>query len=211
MTSANDLPQMILDTAIRLAEASSWEMLRLHDITVELDITLQDIHQYYAQKDDLVEAWYDRADRAMLRARQTPGFLELNIRERLHLLIMHWLDTLAQHKTVSHDMLWYKLEPGHVHLQILGILRISRTVQWLREAAQQDNTHLQRILEEIGLTSIFLITFVYWINDNSENRSRTRRFLERKLRKADAVVQFMQRWCPSSASRRARETTIPID
>ncbi len=211
MISATDLSQAILDTAIRLAEASSWEKLRLHDIAVELDITLEDIHQYYAQKDDLVEVWYDRADRAMLRAAQAPGFVELNMRERLHLLIMHWLDTLAQHKTVSTDMLWYKLEPGHVHLQILGILRISRTVQWIREASQQDNTHLQRILEEIGLTSIYLVTFLYWMNDYSENQSRTRRFLDRKLHKADTIAQFTQRWCPPCASRRAGETTIPID
>jgi ubiquinone biosynthesis protein COQ9 len=81
-------------------------------------------------------------------------------------------------------MLWYKLEPAHVHLQIQGILRISRTVQWFREAAQQDSTHLRRILEEIGHTPIYVATFVYWMKDTSEHQQRTREFLANRLHDA---------------------------
>ena len=184
------LADRILDTALQLAEVSSWEAVHLYDVATELDISLEQLAQCYAQKDDLVEAWYDRADRAMLALSQQADFLEQDMPQRLHSLIMRWLDTLASHKRVSRDMLWYKLEPGHIHLQVLGLLRVSRTVQWLREAARQESNNLQRIIDEIGLTSIYMLTFVYWMGDVSRNQEKTRRFLERKLRQADKIQRF---------------------
>jgi len=197
----------ILDTAMRLANERSWEKLYLHDIARELEIPLHTIHQHYRQKDDLVEAWYDRADRAMLKAAQAPGYSELTLHERLHLLIMRWLDTLAEYKTVSRDMLLYKLEPAHLHLQLQGLLRVSRTVQWIREAALQDSTHLQRIIEEIGLTGLYLQTFLYWMGDSSAGQSKTRRFLHRRLGLVDHCEKSMARvqaWLPGFGRRKAR-------
>ena len=38
-----------------------------------------------------------------------------------------------------------------------------------------------RIAEEIGLTSIYLLTFSYWMMDRSQEQRKTRRFLTRRL------------------------------
>lgn len=210
MTDSAVTADTILDTAMRLANERSWEKLHLHEIAREMGTTLHEIHRHYAQKDDLVEAWYDRADRAMLKAAQAPGYSELTLHERLHLLIMRWLDSLARYKTVSRDMLLYKLEPAHLHLQLQGLLRVSRTVQWLREAALQDSTHLQRIIEEVGLTSLYLQTFLYWMTDSSADQSKTRRFLHRRLALLDRCEQGMQRvkrLLPGSGHRKPRRST----
>ena len=182
MDTEPNLADSILDSAISLAEEQSWERLRLQDIAHQLNISLDDIRHHYAQKDDLVEAWFDRADSSMLQAATAPGIAQLDMAEKLHHIIMAWLDALAPHRQVTTDMLLYKLEPAHIHLQIQGILRISRTVQWFREAAEQDSTHLRRILEEVGLTTIFVATFIHWMNDSSQQQQRTRDFLRRRLR-----------------------------
>lgn len=192
MTKKAELRNTILDTAMQLAETTSWEMLHLHDIAAELNISLEKIRQCYPQKDDLVEAWYDRADARALQVTEDPEFLELSMSDRLHKIIMAWLDALAVHKTVSRDMLFYKMEPGHVHLQVLGLLRISRTVQWFREAVQQDSTHLQRIFDEIGLTAIYLMSFVYWMYDNSEHQTLTSKFLQLRLERAVPYLDYFQ-------------------
>ena len=55
-----------MDTALRLAEQRSWEVIRLYEVAEELKLTLAEIREHYRQKDDLAEAWFDRADRAML-------------------------------------------------------------------------------------------------------------------------------------------------
>lgn len=181
MTTRDTLPERILDKALDLAELNGWEAVSLYQVADELNISLQDIHRYYPQKDDLVEAWFDRADEAMLQA--YPGeFCHLHPRERVHKVIMQWLHSLHAHRRVTRQMLAYKLEFGHVHLQVLGVMRISRTVQWVREAALLKSKDLHRILEEVCLTSIFLSCFARWLFDESKESIQTRRLLERSLR-----------------------------
>ncbi len=180
MVTRADIKQQILDSALRLAEESSWEEIRLYDIAADLNISLFKIQQHYRQKDDLVEAWFDRADQAILQLPQEE-LTELKLADRLHKIIFTWLDLLAEHKTITREMLWYKLEPLHVHLQIQGLLRISRTAQWIQELAGLEARFSKRIVEEIGLTSIYLCTFLYWLQDTSNEQKRTRSFLKRKL------------------------------
>lgn len=180
-----DLADRILDKALELAEACSWEELRLHTVADELTITLDEIRQCFPQKDDLVEAWFDRADKAVLTEPQSEDFLEQTPPERLHKVIMTWLVTLAPHRRITREMLMYKLEPGHIHLQALGIMRISRTVQWFREAACQETTNLQRILEEISLTVIYLGTFARWLFDETPESTHTQQHLKKALHQWD--------------------------
>ncbi|RDH85958.1 MAG: TetR family transcriptional regulator [endosymbiont of Galathealinum brachiosum] len=190
MSRSHNQADMILDTALLLADNCGWESLRLHDVAERIDIPLSRLHMFYRQKDDLVEAWYDRADQSMLKTAEPADFLNLNKASRIHSLIMAWLDELAKHKTVSRDMLLYKLEPAHLHLQVLGVLRVSRTVQWFLEAAHSQTTHLSRIAEEIGLTSLYLLTFSYWVMDRSQNQRNTREFLRRRLQQSRSIAEL---------------------
>lgn len=175
------LSQRIIDAAIDLAEQGSWETVRLQSVAARLGVSLDDIRGVFREKEDIVEAYFDRADEAMLRAAEAPGFLDLPTRVRLHRVIMAWIEALALHRRVTRQMIGGKLEPGHVHIQVPGLLRISRTVQWMREAAYRDASYLRRALEEVATTSIYLATFCYWMGDGSPDSTGTRRFLDRLL------------------------------
>jgi len=201
MTASDIQAAEILDKALELAELTSWEKLNLHVIAADLGIGLDEIRQYFQQKDDLVEAWYDRADSAMLQFASSENLVSMNIPDRLSAIIMCWLNTLAAHRKISGDMLLYKLEPGHIHLQVQGLLRISRTVQWVREAAGLDTTHLFRIAEEIGLTSIFLSTFAYWLQDASPASAQTQLFLHKRLKQADFFAHKLSSMLPGANSK----------
>jgi len=176
------LQDRILDKALEQAEASSWEQLHLHAVAAALNITLDEIWRYFPQKDDLVEAWFDRADRALLSAAHSADFLDLPLHERLQQVITSWLDALASHHRLTREMLAYKFEFGHIHLQALGIMRVSRTVQWFREAACHDSTGLQRIIDECALTTIYLATFARWLFDDSANNRKSKDVLNTALR-----------------------------
>ncbi len=175
MSTKDDLLDRIVDAAIALGEQSSWEAVRLHDVAATLGIALDDVRRYFREKEDVVDAWFDRADGAMLKMAESP---DLTPRQRLQRLIMIWLGTLAPHRKVTRQMIYGKLEPGHIHIQIPGLMRVSRTVQWMREAAHRDATHVRRALEETGLTTIYLMTFFYWMNDDSPGSASTARFLD---------------------------------
>jgi len=113
------------------------------------------------------------------------------MRERLARTLLVWLKTLVAHRRVTRQMVLNKLEPGHVHYQIAGLLRVSRTVQWWREAVGRTAALPRRAFEEVGHTSIYLATFAYWMYDESEGSSRTAAFLDRLLTRAER----MEQWC----------------
>ena len=181
----------ILDAALRLADASSWEALRLHHVSAELGIGLDDIRAHYREKEDLVDAWFDRADGVLLAQTRASDFVTLSSRGRLTRALMAWLDTLAPHRRVTRQMVVNKFEPGHLHYQLNGALRVSRTVQWWREAAGRDAVLPWRALEETALTGIFLAVFGYWMQDDSAHSARTRALLERLLAQAAQAAAWV--------------------
>jgi hypothetical protein len=107
---------------------------------------------------------------------------------------MHWLTALSPRRRVTRQMILGKLEPGHLHIQIPGLLRVSRTVQWMREAAQRDTASMmQRALEETATTSIYLMTFVHWMADDSPQSARTAAFLDQRLKEAETLARLVSR------------------
>jgi ubiquinone biosynthesis protein COQ9 len=181
----------ILDTALALGERHSWERVRLHDVAAELQLDLNGIRAHFREKEDLTDAWFDRADAAMLQVAAQPELAALSARERLHRLLMAWLAALAPHRRVTRQMIAGKLEFGHLHYQWAGLLRVSRTVQWWREAARCDAPLPWRALEETALTAIYLATFLYWMRDDSAESARTASFLDRLLARAERAARCL--------------------
>lgn len=188
MTAATVTAGQILDSALRLADVCGWERLHLFDVAADLGVGLDAIAVHYREKDQLVEAWFDRADHAMLSRAQADDLAGLSADKRLEELLIAWLDSLAVHRAVTGQMLLYKLEPGHIHLQLLGLLRISRTVQWWREAARRQTHHLYRIVEESLLTGVYLRSFIHWLRHPEENAADFRALLRSQLRSAPLSV-----------------------
>lgn len=182
----------IVDTALALAEHSGWEPLRLHRIATECRAGLDDIRRHFPEKDDIIDAWFDRADAAMLRHFDRGGVDGLPPRERIRRLIIVWLEALAPHKRVTREMIRHKMEFGHVHVQLPAMLRISRTVQWVREGAMLDAPLPRRALEETAMTALFVKTFLRWLRDESPEFEHTRKRLDRDLH----LLETVARWTP---------------
>jgi AcrR family transcriptional regulator len=185
------LRDRIIDTALLLAERRSWEAVRLHDVAAELGVALADIQPQFREKEDIVFAWFERADFAMLSAARAPGYAALGPRERIVHLLMAWLGALVPYRRVARQMVLNKFEPGHIHYQLAELLRISRTVQWLREAAHRDAVLPWRALEETALTGVYLATFGYWVHDDSPDAARTRAFADCLLARGERFARLV--------------------
>ena len=220
MTERIKTRDRIVDAAIALAEVKNWEAIRLHQVASELGLSLDHIREEFREKDEIVDAWFDRADSAMLKDAAASDSSLLTRRERMHRAIMSWLDALSVHKQVTRQMILEKLEPGHVHIQFPALMRVSRTVQWMREAAGYDASFPRRAVEEVAHTSIYLTTFSYWMWDSSPRSERTRRFLEGQLRRADLLFTCCGEGAevkvnievaePSSTASKGGETNGPV-
>lgn len=181
MTTTPLNPQQILDKAIELAQQSSWGAFALPQLASSLDCRLVEIKHHFRSKDDMAETFFDRADEAMLQLTTKENYAALPADERLLQCIMRWFDYLAPYKGLVREMLGYKLEPGHFHLQAHGITRVSRTVQWFLAAAGCEHRGLSRITNEIALTTAYLATLTCFMSDHSKQHSHTRALLKRLI------------------------------
>jgi len=193
----------IVDTAVAIAEEGTWESVRLHEVAAQMGIGLDEIRRHFREKDELIDAWFERADDAVLRLVDSGALLALSSRERLFRLIMAWLDALEGHHRVSRQMILAKLEPGHLHIQIPALMRISRTVQWMREGALLEDTGMRRALLETAVTGIYLAAFTSWLSENRTGSPRTRRRLDAMLRRAEGVLEI----CPVLSGGRMKPRT----
>lgn len=187
MLEGTTVRDRILDIAIMLAEDKDWESVRLQEVASRASLSLEEIRAEFREKDELIDAWFDRADRAMLMDAALPVHTRLARHQRMHRAIMTWLGALAEHRRVTRQMVLGKLEPGHLHLQIPAVMRVSRTVQWMREAAGYKAVFPRRAVEETVHTGIYLATFSHWLFDETPRAQRTHRFLRRQLRRANPV------------------------
>ena len=181
--------------ALEQADRVGWERLRLFDVAAALDLSLADLYRYYRDADAIAEAWLAKADRAML-APQEAGFETLPPAQRLERVILCWLDTLAPHRVVTRQILIGKLYPGHPHFVAALLVRLSRTVQWVREAALLRSGPPLRQLEEIALTWLFVATVALWAFDASDGQQATRRFLAGRLRDSEQLQAWVRRTRP---------------
>jgi AcrR family transcriptional regulator len=189
-TRAN-LADRILETALAQAEEESWGAVRLRKVAGALNIPLADVLDHYRDLDAVANAWFRRAWTAML---QPPpgGFAEQPARERIEIVMMRWFDALAPHRRVTGQMLAAKMWCAHPHHWVPAIFNLSRTIQWVREAAMLDATGRRRQMEEIGLTALFLATLRMWLRDETDGQERTGVFLRRRLADADRLLAAVQ-------------------
>lgn len=184
-------PEAILDAALELAANRHWEAVRLHDVALLMNVSLADLHAHIDEKEDLVDLLWDRADRHMLATCQGPDFDIHDFPTQFEHCVMSWLGCLAPYRNTVLQMIQVRLEPGHLHIQLPTLFRISRTVQWMRERCGRDATFLQRASEEVVLTTVFVTTASAWLTDESQNANRTREYLARVTRQA---VRLGQLW-----------------
>lgn len=182
MQQQTDLCHSIVDQAVVLASRSSWETLRLHDVAIALNISLSDIYLCFADKEQIIDAWFDRADRNMLQLSETDHFARLSVVQQVEELMLAWLAPLATQQIVTRQMILSKLEPGHLHSQFPALIRISRTVQWLREASQQTSRFPVRAIDETVMTAIYLRTFCCWLTDRTADFQQTQQLLNKQLK-----------------------------
>ncbi|WP_168927494.1 TetR/AcrR family transcriptional regulator [Nitrincola alkalilacustris] len=177
-------PDTLLDAALMLAADRHWEAVRLYDVARHLNISLAEVHELISEKENLIDLLWDRADAHMLATCRGTEFDALDFPAQYEQCVMSWLACLAPHRRTVRQMLQVRLEPGHLHIQLPTLLRISRTVQWMRELCGREATFLKRASEEIALSTIFVTSAAGWINDDSEDARRTRHNLAFAIRQA---------------------------
>ncbi|MCG6657302.1 TetR/AcrR family transcriptional regulator [Halomonas campisalis] len=197
----------VVDEAVRQAEAQGWEAVRLTEVASALELPMSAVLGEFRDLDAVANAWFLRGWRAML-AEKPATFSDWSPRSRIEHCLLAWLDTFAAHRRVTVQMLRTKAHLPHLHTWVPMAFDLSRTVQWLREAAQLEARYGTRRaqLEEIALTGLFLATLAVWARDDSEGQRKTRQFIERRLARGEAWMK----WAPGERQARQRQPAAQL-
>ena len=196
MARKTEIRERIVDAALDLAEEVGWDAVRLRAVAGRLGVPLAALRAEFRDADAVANAWFGRAGAAML-APQPKRSAALPASERIHRVMMRWFDALAPHRAVSGQMLSAKVYLPHPHHWAPLIFDLSRTVQWIREAAMLDAVGRRKQVEEIGLTLLFLAVLRRWLGDESPGQEETRAFLARRLERADGLMARL--WSPTTS------------
>jgi ubiquinone biosynthesis protein COQ9 len=171
----------VLDAALALAGERGWGQIHLYEVADRMRLSLAEIGRLFPDKDAVGNRLFARAGSAMLALRDDAGFRALPGQERIYRAITTWFAALGPHRATARDILLYKLAPSHLHHQAALVVALSRTVQWIREAALLPATGRARRREETRLTLLFAATLLFWLADASADQERTHAFLRRRL------------------------------
>jgi ubiquinone biosynthesis protein COQ9 len=177
---------MVVDTALIMAEEKgSWSAVRLLDVADRLSVPTAKVLEEYRDLDAVADEWFVRGLKAMVGDKPA-DFMDQPEWRRVEICMLAWFDKPAEHRAVSAQILKGKLHLSHPHHWVPMIFSLSRTIQWLREAAQLPAVYGTRRAqrEEVGLTALFLGALMIWTRDKTASQERTRRFLRRELRPA---------------------------
>jgi AcrR family transcriptional regulator len=177
------LKERIVDAALALAEErASWSAVRLHDVADRLSVPTPQILEHFRDLDGVADAWFLRGLKAMV-APKPADFLDHPEWKRIEICLIAWFDALAAHRRVSAQMLRGKLHLSHPHHWVPMVFNLSRTIHWLREAAQLPAAYGSRQAqrEEVGLTALFVAALLVWARDDSPGQERTKSFLRHEL------------------------------
>lgn len=195
--NTGDLGAEILETALDIPEERGWQKVRMRDAAERLGIAHARTLDFYRDLDAVADAWFLRGWKGMLATKQ-PGFDALPAQYRIETCMLGWFDALAAHRDVTVQMLRGKAHLSHAHHWVPMIFNLSRTIQWLREAANLQAPYGSRRaeMEEVGLTGLFVATLWVWSRDDTLGQHHTRRFLRKRLNTADHAMTRI--WGPGA-------------
>ena len=148
MVKKADVPKVALTTALELAAGRGWRDLTMEDIAAEGGLTLVQLHDAYASKGAILDAFVDQIDAAVL-AGDSADLAADPVRDRLFDIVMRRFDALGAHKDAVRAILRDTgLDPCAM---IGGTCRLQRSMRWMLEAARVDTSGLAGQLRVKGL------------------------------------------------------------
>ncbi len=185
MVKKADIPDHVIDTALRLGGEGRWRDLSLAEIAEAAGLPVAKVHAVFPSKQAILNAFARRVDAAVL-AESGADQLEDSARDRLFDVLMRRFDALDPHKeAVGHILLDQACDPPAA---VCSLLQLRRSMALMLEAAGLSSTGLRGIARIKGLSLVYLLTLRNWLRDDSPDKARTMAALDRRLGRVEALI-----------------------
>lgn len=184
----------ILNTALALFRKRGFEETTMRQIAAEAGLAVGAAYYYFASKDALVMAFYERAQQEMtpflVEALSQPKDLERRLRALLDVKLSYFrpnrrlLGALSAHVDPRHALSPFSRQTHQIRERDIAFF--ARAVEGSGVRVPADlMTHLPRILwiYQMGL-------LLFWVYDHSPEQIRTRQLVEKGLAIVVSLIKF---------------------
>ncbi|MAH85514.1 MAG: hypothetical protein CBB68_14920 [Rhodospirillaceae bacterium TMED8] len=187
-TSNLDLETLLIDTALRLSSHGIWHKISFAEIAGEAGVAIGEALTLFTSKSEILAAYSDRIDHAMLTGRQPPQKDE-TIRDQLFDIVMRRFDIMNPNKNsivnIVRDL------PNDPIGALSHSLQLRRSIQLMLEAAGSGANKCSGQMRTNGLVAIYLYVLRVWFEDDSTDLGVTMAALDRGLAGAERVARVL--------------------
>ena len=185
MVKQADIPDHVIDTAMKLAAEGQWRDLSLAEIAEAAKVPIAKVYPLYPSRQAILDAFVRRVDAAVL-AESDREDLEGSARDRLFDVLMRRFDALDPYKdavaTVAFDQARDPLAA------LASACRLRRSMALMLEAAGLSAGGTRGVLRIKGLALVYLSALRVWLRDESADKARTMAALDKQLRRVESLV-----------------------
>jgi ubiquinone biosynthesis protein COQ9 len=146
----------------------------------------------------MILAWFDAVDKAMLAAFPAERIAALKIRERISALILFRLETMAPQREALRRALAVLAMPGHA---LEGTRLAWRSADRIWRLAGDTATDFNHYTKRGLLIGVYASTIFVFLDDRSEGLADTRAFLDRRIGDVMRFEKAKARWRSSGRYR----------
>jgi ubiquinone biosynthesis protein COQ9 len=185
----------IIRAALELAQGKDWRDITLAEIAETANSSLADVRALFDRKADILTAFQQEVDKAVLERLGTGGAGQ-GPRDRVLDAIMTRFEVMAPFRPALAALLrslsCHPSEAGHLLPSALA------SQYWMLAGAGVPVSGLRGAVKVAGLTAIYGQAFRFWLQDESPGSEKTMALLDRKLRRGEGMLN-----CARAARQRA--------
>ena len=147
---------------------------------------------------EMIDAWFDAIDRAMAKAYPLERVSKLKIRERIRDLVLYRIEVLNPHKEALRRALAILAQPQNAPTAAKLAWRAADRMWRIAGDTSTDFNHYSK---RGILTGLYSATLLVYLDDESENLTTTRGFLDRRIDDVMRFEKFKAQWRRGSERR----------
>jgi AcrR family transcriptional regulator len=186
---SNEMRDVIVDAALRLAAERPWAEVTLVAIAEASGVSLAELARHVSGKTQILEAFARKMDSQLLASLASDP-VEGDAHDRLFDVMLRRFELLAPHKAAIANI---AKAPAEGPAEWLHLLASSLTTQgWMLAAAGIKLSGLTGDAAKLGLAKIAVDTLRIWLKDDDAGLARTMAALDRKLRDGEALMKRLE-------------------
>ena len=179
----------VVIAALALSEKDGWHGFGFLDIAQSMDCSLADLYEYFDDKNDVLYALGRMIDRQVMAAFESGAADGETPREKLFEVLMERFDVLNEHRGGIVAILnGFKCDPK---LAVFSLPHLTKSMAWMLELAGLSSQGVKGAATVVGLSGVYLHTIRAWLDDDTEDMSKTMAALDTGLSKVEGIAE---RW-----------------